>query len=140
FLRDLSARPGRSLRLAPEVESSLAGIIDFYRGQEAQRVRGVWVDSFGAPRAAKVGARARWALEGGEESPLAHMVRDLSPAVAVVLYGGNDAAYRVAPPDSVAADFTRDLERIVDALEKEGIIPILDTVARHGSAPGIGDC
>lgn len=116
-------------------------IIDWYAGAKATRIRGAWTDSFGAPRAAKVGARAPWPLVGGEHSPLATMVRDLSPAVAVVLFGGNDAAYTSHKPlDALTATFAKDLEAIIDALEARGVIPILNTLARHGSAPGFEDC
>lgn len=139
----LRARPRA---LDPIVAKSLENdrgesIIDWYAGAKATRIRGAWTDSFGAPRAAKVGARAPWPLVGGEHSPLMTMVRDLSPAVAVVLFGGNDAAYTSHKPlDELSDTFARDLEAVIDALEARGIIPVLNTLARHGSAPGFEDC
>ena len=135
--------------LAPEVRRALQTrvdgddartIIDFYRGVKAQRIQGQWHDSFSALRAAKVGARTPWALTGGAVSPLSKMIEQLSPAVAVVLYGGNDAAFRVAPPERLADDFERDMSRLLDALEAQGIIPVMNTLARHGDTPGIDAC
>lgn len=115
-------------------------ILDVFRGAEVVRVRGMWRDSFGAPRAARIGAPAPWALKGGEHGPLGRMVRTLSPATAFVLYGGNDAAARQLSIETMRADFRRDLEAIVDQLEAEGVVPILHTLARHADAPGIRNC
>ena len=148
FLSDFSNNDGHTVKLAPEVAAALASdldgrpatIIDRYRGAEALRIQGVWFDSFRAPRAAKVGARTTWATTGGAESPLAQMIARLSPAAVVVLYGGNDAAFRAAPPEELAGDFEKGLTPILEELERQGIIPILDTVARHGHAAGIDDC
>ncbi|RLB64972.1 MAG: hypothetical protein DRI90_03270 [Deltaproteobacteria bacterium] len=148
FLRSFAAdRPGR-IELAPAVQAALgtqvdgqsATIIDFYRGVNAQRLSGQWRDSFAAIRAAKVGARAVYPVAGGTVSPLSTMSNTLSPAVAVVLYGGNDAAFRAAPVAELADRFERELGAVIDALEQAGIVPILNTVARHGHAPGIDDC
>lgn len=135
-----AAGPAAPHVLAPELETTLGPVIRFYQGAEVQRIGGVWRDSFRALRAAKVGKRAEWAVTGGVHSPLARMTRNISPAVAVVLYGGNDAASRQLPPDQVAARFGRNLEQVIDALEREGVVPILNTVARHGLHPGIPDC
>ncbi len=132
--------------LAPELAATLhdeggGSIIDVYAGVDAVKLRGRVTDSFGAPRAAKVGARTVWALTGGERSPLATMVEQLSPAVAIVLFGGNDAAFTSHQPVAeLAAQFERELEAVVDALEARGVIPVLNTLARHGSAPGLDDC
>ena len=148
FLRSFAADRKGTIELSPDVEVALrtlvegqsGTIIDYYRGVRAQRLSGQWRDSFAAIRAAKVGARAEYALAGGRVSPLSTMIRTLSPAVAVVLYGGNDAAFRAAPVAELGATFERDLGAIIDALEQAGIVPILNTVARHGQAPGIDDC
>jgi hypothetical protein len=127
--------------LATEVDGDPATIVDYFSGEKAARVRGAWRDSFRAPRAAKVGARASWPLEGGVGSPLDLMLAELSPASAVVLFGGNDAAY-AAPPKlaELEARFAADLERVIAHLEERGVIPILNTLARHGHAPGVEDC
>jgi hypothetical protein len=140
----------RPTTVAPEVAAALATpiagrpgatIIDYFAGVQATRVQGGWRDSFGAPRAAKVGARAGWAHAGGAGSPLMQMVAQLSPASAVVLFGGNDAAYYPARTLAELEErFARDLEKIIDALLAEGVIPILNTLARHGDAPGFDDC
>jgi len=142
FLRPFARE--ETTKLAPAVEQSLTftkgNVIELFRGVEAQRVRGVWRDSFSVPRAAKVGARAPWPLEGGKHAPVSRMIEQLSPAVAVILYGGNDAAYRSAPVDELADDLERDLDALLDRLEAAGIVPILNTVARHGDAPGFDAC
>ncbi|MBW2529424.1 MAG: hypothetical protein JRI23_34930 [Deltaproteobacteria bacterium] len=151
FLRPFSASHRGPVELSAEVERRLAisrpteplrTIVDYYRGAEAQRVRGLWTDSFGAPRAAKVGARSPWALvgEAQNQSPLAIMVDGLSPAVVVAVYGGNDAAYRVADPEEIAATFEQDFGKVVDALELRGVVPIVSTIARHGLASGLATC
>lgn len=151
FLRPFSAsRPG-TVELSEEARQGLttavagrqsATIIDYYRGAPAAQVRGLWADSFVAPRAAKVGARSSWALigEAQGQSPVALMVAGVSPAVAVAVYGGNDAAYRIAPPDEIAATFEANFGRVLDALEQRGVVPILSTIARHGPAPGLSAC
>ena len=146
FMRPLASAD--TTRLAPEVEASLqtpllpqgGTIIDYYRGVEVQRVRGLWRDSFGATRAARVGARAPWALMGGAQSPVGTMLAELKPAIAVVLFGGNDAAWRSASLNEIGDVFARDLERIVDVLEEAGVVVLLNTVARHGNTPGYDDC
>ncbi len=148
FFRAFAADHRDSIELSPvvakalrtDVEGKAGTIIDFYRGVQAQQLEGQWRDSFAAIRAAKVGARAVYAVAGGTVSPVSTMVRTLSPAVAVVLYGGNDAAFRAAPVSELADGFERDLVAVIEALEQAGIIPILNTVARHGHAPGIDDC
>jgi hypothetical protein len=140
FLRDFTAGREDRVELGPEVATSLrldnGSVIDHFRGREADRVRGVWRDAFSGYRAAKSGMRSAWALDG----PLDEMVRRLSPAVAIVLYGANDAAFGPAPLEELLAIFSRDFPRILDRLEEAGIVPVLNTVARHGHAPGIDDC
>jgi len=64
----------------------------------------------------------------------------LSPSVAFVLYGGNDAAYYSTDAATLIRMFKSDLGRVVDALEEEGVVPVLHTLARHGDAPGVDDC
>ena len=143
FLGAFSANvrgPTRPHVLASELGATLEPIVDFYRGAKVQQIGGAWRDSFRALRAAKVGKRAEWAVTGGEHSPIGMMISDISPAVAVVLFGGNDAASRMLPPEQVAAVFGKNLERVIDALENQGVVPILNTVARHGLHPGIDDC
>ena len=97
-------------------------------------------DSFTATRAANVGARALWAVQGGGLSPLANMVERISPAIAVVLFGGNDASYRVLPFEELASQFERDLGRVIDQLEERGVMVVLNTIARHGDSPGFRNC
>lgn len=140
FMSDFSAGREARVELAPDVDLSLRiqgrrSIVDFYRARPVESGR----DAFVAYRAAKSGMRAGWALEG-QASPVSQLVERLSPAVAVVLYGGNDAAFGPAPFEDVLGNFTRDLSRIVDALEAAGIVPVLNTLARHLHAPGVNDC
>lgn len=132
--------------VAPELEPSLwsesagGSIFDWYRGQPIEKVSGRWRDSFTATRAAKVGARTVWAVEGGALSPVANMVERISPAIAIVLFGGNDASYRVLPFEQLARQFESDLVRVIDQLEERGVIVVLNTIARHGDSPGFRDC
>lgn len=151
FMRPFSQGSGTTFELAPAIRQRLrtrvAGeddrtIIDYYRGVEAERVQGLWRDSFGGLKAARVGARAGWAIRGDEQdqSALAIMVRSLSPAVAVIAYGGNDAAWRIAPTEQIAAEFEESFSQLLAAVERRGIIPLLSTIARHGDAPGYDAC
>ena len=154
FLRPFSAQSKAKFALGPVAMKSLATAvpagpvdrqsttIDFYRGVQAQRISGQWHDSFAAQRAAKIGARSPWAVRGDslEQSPIAKLVKAVSPAVAIVAFGGNDAAYRVATPADIAAEFERTFEQVIVALEKRGIVPIMSTIARHGLQPGVDDC
>jgi len=126
--------------LLPLISADGQTMIARYRGVDAVTISGIPHDSFVAPRAARSGARAPWALRGGSQSPLRRMVRMLSPSVAFVLYGGNDAAFYTTDAATLIGIFTRDLGRVVDALEEEGVVPVLHTLARHGNAPGVADC
>ena len=132
--------------VAPELEPSLwsetagGSIFAWYRGHHIERFSGRWRDSFTATRAAKVGARTLWAVQGGALSPVANMVERLSPAIAVVLFGGNDASYRVLPFEQLAEQFEQDLLRVIDQLEERGVIVVLNTIARHGDSPGFRNC
>jgi lysophospholipase L1-like esterase len=146
FLGAFGGERGK-VEIAPDVQARLAlksadghSVIEHYAASVAMTLQGKTRTSFVAPRAAKVGARASWALEGGRLAPMEVMLRDLSPAVAVVLYGGNDGAALVAPPDKVADIFEQHLVAIIDRLENAGVVPILSTAARHGDQPGVPDC
>lgn len=99
-------------------------------------------DPFDAPRAARNGARTPWALKtnAAGESALSRMVGAVSPAFAVVLYGTNDAAIQNGPPAAAAAEFGETLGRLVDALERQGIVPILTTLPKHMCSKYFGDC
>jgi hypothetical protein len=99
-------------------------------------------DSFVAPRAAKVGVRATWALtpRGAIANPVEAMVTSESPAYAVVLYGANDALWRTDSVDLLRKGFDAALTAIVDALEADGVVPILTTIPKHMRERGWPDC
>ncbi|MEM9873874.1 MAG: SGNH/GDSL hydrolase family protein [Myxococcota bacterium] len=130
--------------LAPELEATFTvgdvSMLARFRGVAAITRRGVAQDSFVAWRAARSGARVPWALRGGRDAPLRRMVRWLSPAVAFVLFGGNDAAFYATDTETLVARFKEDLGHVVDALETAGVVPVLHTLARHGDAPGVPQC
>jgi hypothetical protein len=118
-------------------------IIDHYRGVDVVHERGMPRDSFGATRAARVGARARWLADHDEvpgASPIDRLVSAQSPAIAFVLVGTNDAAYGTEPPEKIADDFEADLGRVVDAFESRGVVVVLSTLPRHGRQPGVELC
>ncbi len=146
---DFLAAFGSASRNAVEVDPALrdplalpegTSIIDFFRGAHAEMRDGVGADAFTAGRAAKVGARAPWALDGGERSPVARLVVDLNPAIAIVSYGANDASYRTAPPEDLADEFERNIVLVVRDLEKRGVVVILENEMRHGDQPGVKSC
>jgi len=100
-------------------------------------------DAFTAPRAAKIGQHATWALTQhyvDKPTPLEEMVAAVSPAYAVVLYGANDALLRTDSVDLLTRDFDAALSNIVDALEARGIVPILTTIPKHMRERGWPDC
>jgi hypothetical protein len=149
FLGPLSSskRRGR-VELAPWVTASLrlrtgGSVVDWFRGHAVERIDGRTLDAFAAFRAARVGARASWALPPErtfETSPLGELVRRLRPAFVVLTYGANDAAYRPAPPEELADEFGGHLERIVDALEERGVIVLISNEMRHLDQPGVKAC
>jgi len=116
-------------------------VVDLFRAARVDDLS-MSADSFLAPRAAKVGARATWPLAprgAKQETPLDEMVDAVSPAYAVVLYGANDALWRTDVP-RLEADFGAALTAIVDALESRGIVPILTTIPKHMREAGWPDC
>jgi len=149
FLGPFSAtkRRGR-VELAPWVAASLelergGGVVEWFRAHPVERVDGRSLDAFAAFRAARVGARASWALppeQSFETSPLGELVRRLRPAFVVLTYGANDAAYRPAPPEELADEYGGHVGRIVDALEARGVIVLLSNEMRHLDQPGVKAC
>ena len=123
------------LDIAMSPDGDVATAIDVYFGQNAYR----GLDSFVAPRGAKVGAQSRWAL-AGHPSPLDRLISQLSPAVVVVLYGSNDAAVRFGDLDALVEGYTSRMSAIVDRLEAAGIVPVLTTVPRHTLDPKRPNC
>lgn len=126
----------------PRRDGSVGTIVDFYRGVEAEKQPGFFRDSFRATRAARTGAPSPWALSPDEAglSPVDRMIRDLSPAVALLMYGSNDAVARVAPSAQLAEEFRESMGRIVDRLEAEGIVVVLWTIPRRGPQPELEKC
>jgi hypothetical protein len=129
FLRPFAGVQGRVV-LPPEVQTLLP-------------LDRLSIASFLAPRAAKVGVRAPWALTPRAfrgPSPLEDMVAGVSPAYAVVLYGANDALWRTDSIDLLVRGFEGALSGIVDVLEAQGIVPILTTIPKHVRERGWPDC
>lgn len=123
------------LDVAMSPDGDVATAIDVYFGQDAYR----GLDSFVAPRAAKVGAQSRWAL-AGHPAPIDRMIAQLSPAVVVILFGSNDAAVRFGDLDELAKGYVERMSAIVDRLEAAGIVPVLTTVPRHTLDPKRPNC
>lgn len=115
-------------------------IIDFYRGVHVEGDAHWFRDAFRATRAAKVGARSDWVLPLDDHSPVITMIDAISPAVAVVMFGTNDAAYKVEAPEDLAREFGATMGQIVDALEARGVVPVLSTIPRHVPKARTGAC
>ena len=128
--------------LSTTISGRTASIIDVYRGVPVERLVGFTRDSFRATRAAKVGAPSGWALAPAADgrSPLASMIDRVNPAVAIVMYGSNDAAVGLVPIDVLTAKFEANLRAIVRQLDGAGIVPILSTIPRRGPQPELRDC
>ncbi len=143
FLSTFSTRGRHSLDEASRAALTLPDgrtVIELFQGGVGETDNGVPLDPFRAFRAAKVGASASWALEGGEQSPLEVLVRRLSPAFAVVTFGANDAASMNGAPEVVADKFEQSMLAIVAKLEERGVVVILSGEMRHGDAPGVKAC
>lgn len=145
FLAAFASTSRSEVAIAPELREPLSlpdgvSIIDFFRGAIVDRSEGREHDPFAAMRAAKVGARAPWAVEGGEASPVARLVAEVNPAIAIVSYGANDAAFRTAPPEDLASEFERNILSVVRDLEARGVVVILENEMRHGDQPGVKAC
>lgn len=152
FMRPFTADGGSSVKIAPEVERALAldpiacpagaprSIIEWYRGHTVQTYAGRPLDAFAAERVAKVGARASYPMIGGEASPLAQLVEHIHPAIAIVTFGANDAAYRTAPIEELASEFEGHMMEMIAALEERGVVVLLENEMRHGDQPGVKAC
>jgi len=86
-----------------------------------------------------VGARASWPA-AEQFQPIAELERRVNPAVALVTFGANDAAFRAAPPEELADEFERATLGLVAALEERGIVVVLSNEMRHGDQPGRKAC
>jgi|GEM_PF-1142136 len=73
-----------------------------------------------------IAARARWAaadvLAGGNRSALGLELSDLRPGVAVVMFGTNDLTR------ATLEDFEAAMARLLEGLEREGVIALLTTL------------
>ncbi len=98
-------------------------------------------DSF-KRRAPRVGMESTWALTPNLQghTAIGNMIERLSPAYAIVMFGTNDAAHDIAPPDALAEEFTARLVAILDALESHGIVAILTTLPKHLRDKRFADC
>ncbi len=134
---------GGKVRLDAAVSEQLSlpegNVIDLYAG--AKLFAGL--NSFSVPRAAKIGAHSSWALPKGQAaaaSPVGKMVRSLSPAIAVVMYGSNDATVRFGALGQLEQRFKQRMVRLLDYLADSGVVAILNTVPRHTLDPARPDC
>ncbi len=132
--------------LSPAVREALLidgerTVVDLFRGVAIGDAGRGSYDSFRAPRASKIGARAKWALSYStalHSTPLDDIVATLSPAYAVVMYGTNDAQWFAA--SEIGKEFAEQLRIIVDQLEARGVVPILTTIPKHLRDKRFSDC
>ena len=144
------------LREAISIDDGRRTVIDLFRGAEPPDARdaslgpdgalpgkgSTYFDAFWSVRAAKIGARANWAVtpDSAGSTPVKDVVDQLSPAYAIVMYGTNDAEWYLTAPDKVGKLFGEQLRKVVDLLEAEGVIPILSTIAKHMHDKRFADC
>ncbi len=134
-----SARVSLDAAVAAQLSLPEGNVIDLYAGTKLF----AGLNSFSAPRAAKIGAHSSWALPQGQAasaSPVGKMVRGLSPAIAVVMYGSNDATVRFSSLAELEQRFLRRMTRLLDYLADSGVVAILNTVPRHTLDPARPDC
>ena len=144
FLTPLSSSRKPSLVVDPWAAGELSlpsggTVLDWYRGAPADTSSGEPRDAFAAHRAALVGARASWPASE-KFQPVDELVHRVNPAVAIVTFGANDAAFRPAPPEELADEFERATLGLVAALEERGIVVVLSNEMRHGDQPGRKEC
>jgi lysophospholipase L1-like esterase len=149
FLRPFSAASPERVTLAPAVREALRvdasrTVIDLFRGVPAPDSGAAQsYDAFRAPRAAKIGARIKWALSYNgamKATPVEDLVTTLSPAYAVVMFGTNDAQWYLNPPAVIAKEVGDQLRALVDALESRGVVTILTTIPKHMRDKRFADC
>jgi hypothetical protein len=112
-----------------------ATVVAFYQAHDSAPS----LDAFAAPRVARVGAPSRWALEH-DGARIAALVDALSPSVAIVMFGSNDAAVRFIAYDELVESYRARMQRIVDLLVERGVVPVLNTVPRHMHDPSRPSC
>lgn len=83
--------------------------------------------------AAKGGETAGWAIEG-DPTPLQSELDAISPRVALVHYGANDMGFG-ATFDAALQAFYLDMSALLDALEDQGVVPILFGITRRADDP-----
>jgi hypothetical protein len=149
FLRPFSLEADDRFVLSPAVRDALRvdgdrTIIDVFRGVAAARDPddGTMRDSFSAPRAARVGMEAPWALTPNlhGHTAIGNLIERLSPAYAIVMFGTNDAVHGVATPNALAEEFKTKLGAIIDELESHGVVAILTTLPKHLRDKRYADC
>lgn len=101
---------------------SLEPVIAWFRRRSTRRDE----NAFTRPSAA---ATAGWdssqLLEGGDGSPVERELQAMRGAFAVLMVGTNDAER------SGAAALAANLERILDRVERRGVVPLLSTIPAH---------
>lgn len=120
---------------------SLGGESILSRYRDVPIVAGL--DSFRAPRAAKIGAPSGWAAPPGvspDVSPVGQLIRTHRPAIVLLMFGSNDATTRFVDHAALVAGFDARMSQIVDQLEAAGVIVVLHTVPRHMRDAGRPDC
>jgi hypothetical protein len=131
--------PALPANVSEHLRAGAGTIVDWFRGAPVH----AGLDSFLAPRAAKVGAPSSWALPQNialQASPVGDLIATVSPAIVLLLYGSNDAAVRFVTIDELRRRFRARMERILDLLDAEGIIAVLHTVPRHMHDEARPDC
>jgi hypothetical protein len=144
FMTPLSSSRERPVEIDPWAAGELAiasggTVVDWYRGAPADAAQTPPRDAFSSFRAAQVGARASWPASEAWR-PIDELEQRVNPAVAVVTFGANDAAYKPSKPEDLADEFERATLELVDNLEARGIVVILSNEMRHGDQPGRDAC
>jgi hypothetical protein len=119
--------PGSSFGYALEGRDALQQAIDHFR---QARVAGGTTSFARVTLAAEVGRTARWAVTGSP-SPLDRELAALKPRYAFVNYGTNDMGGG-ATFESALWSFWTHMNTLLDALEAQGVIPIITGLNPRG--------
>jgi hypothetical protein len=144
FMTPMSSSRERPVALDPWAAKELAlpsgeTVVDWYRAGEIDRAQPTPRDAFASYRAAQVGARAAWPAAEGFE-PIRELERRVNPAIVLVTFGANDAAFKPSKPEDLADEFERETKGLVAELEGRGMVVVLSNEMRHGDQPGRESC
>lgn len=119
LLHCFAGAPATSATLDLDGREALLDTIEFFRMGDAQGATPFDRETI----AAELGQSARWAING-DPSPVDREIAAINPRFALVNYGTNDMGLG-ATYERALFPFIENLQKLLDELEQQGIIPIV---------------